>query len=286
MRSQSFPPKLRNLAAIIVLVALAGCGAGTPQPATGEGGRYKLGRPYEINGRWYEPYYDPDYAARGVASWYGEPFHGRSTANGERFDKRRLSAAHTTLPLPSLVEVTNLENGRRLVVRVNDRGPFVGDRIIDLSEAAAHELGFHRDGLADVEVRFLRLADADGVPPRPTARASRTAARATPTVARQAGTGDRPALVRIAAANCELWYVQAGAFREPDRAHAVATMVEGLFDAAVSGHAVREGGLTRVRVGPFTGHDAAHRALAKVVGDGHRDAFLLQVHEGRDRCTA
>ncbi|MFP4360883.1 MAG: septal ring lytic transglycosylase RlpA family protein, partial [Alphaproteobacteria bacterium] len=161
MASQTFPQRLWLWLVLLAMLALvAGCGGGgNPRPASGEGGHYKLGRAYEINGRWYEPAFDPQYQARGIASWYGEPFHGRQTANGERFDKNRLSAAHTTLPLPSLVEVTNLKNGKSLVLRVNDRGPFVGDRLIDLSEAAAAELGFKEDGVAEVEVRFVRLAD-------------------------------------------------------------------------------------------------------------------------------
>ena len=115
----------------------------------------KIGAPYRINGRLYKPAADPGYNKVGIASWYGSKFHGKLTANGEIFDKNRLSAAHTTLPMPSLVEVKNLENGRRIVVRLNDRGPFVDDRIIDLSRAAAVELGFQAKGLAKVRVRYL-----------------------------------------------------------------------------------------------------------------------------------
>jgi rare lipoprotein A len=98
---------------------------------------------------------DPNYDRKGVASWYGDAFHGRPTANGELFDKDLVSAAHKTLPLPSLVEVTNLDNGKKLVVRVNDRGPFVDGRIIDLSHEAARQLGYADKGLAHVRVRYL-----------------------------------------------------------------------------------------------------------------------------------
>ena len=118
---------------------------------------YKLGSPYEIEGIWYYPSYDPRYDRTGVASWYGPKFHGRPTANGERFDMNEVSAAHPTLPLPSRVRVTNLENGRQLVVRVNDRGPFIDNRLIDLSRRAAQLLGFHRKGLARVRVQYLGL---------------------------------------------------------------------------------------------------------------------------------
>ena len=101
-------------------------------------------RPYQVRGRWYTPKEQPDYEEVGMASWYGDAFNGRPTSSGERFDMHQLTAAHKTLPLPGLVEVTNLENGRRLVVRVNDRGPFVDSRIIDLSREAAQELGMRK----------------------------------------------------------------------------------------------------------------------------------------------
>ena len=123
---------------------------------------YKVGKAYKINGRWYQPAEDPTYNRTGIASWYGRDFHGRPTANGEIFDMNQMTAAHTTLPLPSLVEVKNLENGRRVTVRVNDRGPFANDRIIDLSRAAARELGFEQNGLARVRVRYLGPAPLPG----------------------------------------------------------------------------------------------------------------------------
>ncbi|MEO1016767.1 MAG: septal ring lytic transglycosylase RlpA family protein, partial [Pseudomonadota bacterium] len=156
---------LGTLASLSMLVLLAAC-AGTPQPnqqtaATppkGGIGHYKLGSPYKVDGRWYTPRYERVYRQEGIASWYGEPFHGRLTANGEVFDRHSISAAHPTLPLPSVVKVTNLENGRWLELRVNDRGPFVGDRMIDLSQAAARELGFENAGLAKVRVEFIKLA--------------------------------------------------------------------------------------------------------------------------------
>ena len=118
---------------------------------------YKLGSPYQVNHVWHYPSYDPNYDRTGVASWYGPAFHGRPTANGERFDMNGVTAAHPTLPLPSRVRVTNLENGRQLELRVNDRGPFVNGRIIDLSRRAAQLLGFKRRGLTKVRVQYLGL---------------------------------------------------------------------------------------------------------------------------------
>lgn len=130
-------------------------------PAT-PGGRYKTGEPYQVGGIWYVPREQPNYDETGIASWYGSAFQMKATANGEIFDMGQLSAAHTTLPLPSMVEVTNLENGRSLVVRVNDRGPFVGGRIIDLSQAAARELGYERQGTTRVRVRYVGPAPLGG----------------------------------------------------------------------------------------------------------------------------
>jgi rare lipoprotein A len=112
-------------------------------------------RPYEVNGRWYRPAPQPDYDAVGTASWYSYEAHNRTTADGEVFDARLPTAAHTTLPIPSYLEVTNLANGRRIRVRLNDRGPFVAGRIIDLSRGAAAELGFVQQGTARVRVRYL-----------------------------------------------------------------------------------------------------------------------------------
>lgn len=129
------------------------------------GGRTSVGAPYRIAGVLYKPAYQADYDVIGVASWYGHEFDGRSTANGERFDMHGLSAAHATLPLNAIVEVTNLENGRSIRVRLNDRGPFKPNRIIDLSQGAAQQLGYVNKGLAKVRVRVV---DPGGdAPPAP-----------------------------------------------------------------------------------------------------------------------
>jgi peptidoglycan lytic transglycosylase len=151
----------------VLVLALAACGSDSAGPAKGPGPHFKIGQPYKINGRWYYPEFVTEYEATGVASWYGSSYHGRLTANGEVYDMYALTAAHPTLQLPSVVEVVNLENGRSLVLRVNDRGPFVEDRLIDLSLAAARALGFERQGLAQVQVRYVGLARLDEAPIRP-----------------------------------------------------------------------------------------------------------------------
>ena len=149
------------------LVLSLACGTSsevTPLPVAGPAPHFKVGQPYRINGQWYRPAFVTSYEASGIASWYGESYHGRATANGETYDMYALTAAHPTIQLPSVVEVLNLENGRSLILRVNDRGPFVDDRLIDLSYAAARELGFERQGLAKVKVRYLGLARLDEAP--------------------------------------------------------------------------------------------------------------------------
>jgi rare lipoprotein A len=142
--------------------------------AAGNGRHYKIGAAYQVKGVWYYPREDYDYAEEGIASWYGPNFHGKPTANGAVFDQWKVSAAHRTLPMPSIVRVTNLENGRSLKVKVNDRGPFAQNRIIDLSRRAAQLLGFEQQGTALVRVELLaeesrRLAAyMKGEGPRPT----------------------------------------------------------------------------------------------------------------------
>src|SRR5581483_12007930 len=126
------------------------------------GGVYRVGAPYVVGGRVYIPEDNPNYRAEGLASWYGNDFHGRATANGEVFDRDAISAAHPTLPLPSYARVTNLRNGRSLIVRVNDRGPYRGNRLIDVSTKAAHLLGFRQHGTARVRVEYVGQAPLEG----------------------------------------------------------------------------------------------------------------------------
>ncbi len=126
------------------------------------GGREQVGKPYKIKGKWYKPKEDPDYAKVGKASWYGDAFHGRLTANGEIYDMTHLTAAHPTMPLPSYARVTNTKNGNSVIVRVNDRGPFANDRIIDLSRRAAELLDYTHDGVARVKVEYVGRAPLHG----------------------------------------------------------------------------------------------------------------------------
>lgn len=126
------------------------------------GGSYKIGNAYQVKGRWYQPQQNPDYQAVGAASWYGNAFHGRLTANGEVYDMNHLTAAHPTLPLPSYARVTNLKNDSSVVVRINDRGPFAKGRIIDLSKRAAEMLDYKSSGVAKVQVEYVGPAPLHG----------------------------------------------------------------------------------------------------------------------------
>ena len=174
----------RRFARLVVLgvgcLALANCSGGTGridprygvaasprvvepgQPVPKGGGVYRVGKPYTVAGRLYVPEENINYSAVGLASWYGDDFHGRYTANGEIFDMTSISAAHPTLPLPSYVRVTNLANNRSIVVRVNDRGPYARDRLIDVSVKTAELLGFYGHGVARVKVDYIGRAPLAG----------------------------------------------------------------------------------------------------------------------------
>jgi len=141
---------------------LAGCGSSPEPQISGHRSRWQVGRPnyqvapYQVNGVWYHPKVNYNYDETGIASWYGPGFDGKATADGEIYDMNQMTAAHKTLPLPSVVEVSNQQNGRAVRLRVNDRGPFVGDRLIDVSRRAAQLLGFVNSGMAQVRVRVLK----------------------------------------------------------------------------------------------------------------------------------
>lgn len=165
--------KLRSLILAATLLALTACGgsdrpvySGKEESTAGVPGfspdgqrklhpNVKLGQSYRVSGKTYVPRYQPDYDEEGMASWYGPGFHGKKTANGETYNQHDMTAAHTTLPLPSIVKVTYLKTGKSAYARVNDRGPFAHSRIIDLSQAVAEEIGLRRDGVGRVRVQYM-----------------------------------------------------------------------------------------------------------------------------------
>ena len=275
------------VAALLSLLAACASGAGGARPGAGlpvvtDPAPIVSGtmRPYQIRGRWYRPAEQPDYDETGLASWYGDQFHGRPTATGERFDMNALTAAHKTLPLPGLVEVTNLANGRRVVLRVNDRGPFVDGRIIDLSRGAADALDLRRAGVGEVRVRYLGRAPrlgggtvlhyAEAPPPSPERGPVpylQVAAPA-PTVAPEPAPFVPPAPAP-SATPAGVW-VQAGTWSDPRQARRAADHLGASATVDVAGP-----GLYRVLIGPWPDAAAAERSRRAVASRGYPEATTV-----------
>jgi rare lipoprotein A len=303
------------LASCLGLLMLAACSTprGERPPITAAPHpQYKVGDSYEINGVWYYPSEDLTYNETGIASWYGEPFHGRYTANGDLFDPNALTAAHPTLPMPSIVEVTNLENGRSLNLEVNDRGPYVRGRIIDVSRRAAELLGFEGPGTAKVRVRILAaesiqaklvalrasgqdqiVAAAAPMPvttvstallaPPPGITAVRTAA-ALPAPHVNALAPEPPPDLRLPPLPAQATirpvhptsiYVQVGAFSRAENAERLQARLSTLGAVRVSGARVNGTALYRVRIGPVPTVDEADRLLDRIVARGMTEARIV-----------
>jgi rare lipoprotein A len=250
------------------------------QPSTntqhlGEGGKVKRGNPYQIDGTWYEPLATGEaYDEVGIASWYGKKFHGKTTANGETYNMYDMTAAHTVLPMPSIVKVTNLENGKSIRVRINDRGPFVKGRLIDLSYAAAKALGYAKQGTAKVRVQTLYSADvsAEQVTTRPPAQAIANANTPKPTP-----TKESHLITATTTPQAELAYVQVGAFSSKQRAVEVAQQLK-TKAAHASAEVTPAGKVFRVRLGPFDLDVDAAQVLESVKNSGYTAAMIIHDH--------
>lgn len=253
------------------------------------GGVYKVGNPYKVLGRWYYPKEDYSYSEVGTASWYGPDFHAKKTANGEQYNMHALTAAHRTLPLPSIVKVTNLENGRSLLVRVNDRGPYARDRIIDISRKGAQLLGFIDKGTAKVRVEVMEKesrnlkAALTGCDPVDEAFAAPS------TVVVRGEIGDevpvipavkpvaRPASVPAKAyAGSGRYYIQAGAFASRESAVNLSSRLQQFGSSHVSEADVNGSLFYRVRVGPFSHHEEAIVAQSKIRNFGIPAAHIIE----------
>ena len=268
------------------------------------GPRFKVGDPYQISGKWYYPIEDYGYSETGIASWYGEAFDGLRTANGETYDMSALTAAHRTLPMPSAVRVINLENGRSLVLRVNDRGPFARGRIIDVSRQAASMLGFERAGTAKVRIEILpqesqqlKLAALNGKfgaeQQLRVAAAPRIAVKTEPlpggTALASNGQGNNgsalgqasvaelalPSSVEIVPVPATNIFVQVGAFSDLGNALRMRDrMYQSYPSAGISRVQFGTEELYRVRIGPFASVDAADSMLALVLSGVASEARL------------
>ena len=239
---------------------------------SGNGGYKKTGKPYKIAGKWYYPLPTADgYNETGIASWYGTKFHGKQTANGERYDMYAMSAAHKTLPMPSMVRVTNLDNGRSVVVRVNDRGPFVKSRIIDLSYAAAKELAYDNAGTAPVRVEVLgnsststrAVANSRTVQPSP---AQRPLILPKPKAA--VATTSRPTPGAM--------YIQLGAFSSHINAKQLKESLQSDYPS-IQVYA-KNGGYSevfRVRIGPFSDVNQIEDIVLSIQDRGYDNAIVV-----------
>ena len=268
--------------------------------------RYKVGEPYNVGGVWYYPARDLAYDETGIGSWYGDEFAGKLTANGEIFDPQKITAAHKTLPMPSVVRVTNLDNGRSLVVRVNDRGPFVPGRIIDLSRESARLLGFKDQGLAKVRVKLLaeqslRLEDlakqgkfpqVDGKPDTPMPEFNAVGASdVTFSAKSNSGRSNYNAedgqsaidllsnahvgeVVNVPPIETSIW-VQVGAFHSETNAVNVLNRIETVSAGQVSRINLDGQVLHRVRLGPVNEVDEADRLLSAVFDLGFKGARII-----------
>lgn len=326
-------PPCRLLLPILIIGLLPACAelqflsqaakeaSGTAEPVRQEtliaaenGQHYKIGNPYQIKGIWYYPHEDYEYSEEGIASWYGPNFHGKPTANGAIFDQNKVSAAHKTLPLPSIVRVTNLENGRSLKVKVNDRGPYSKNRIIDLSRRGAQLLGFENKGTAFVRVEVIAdesrqlaaimqgqtiVADDGGVPlPKAAPSVSvasqdlgapgsteelappvETASAPTePAVIERTEIPDSEEVIRVVAApSTPAAFIQAGAFSQYVNVQRAQVLLGDLGNVQIEQIMTSSTPLFRVRIGPFTSVDDIDRVLAEVVEAGYPDADIVVV---------
>ena len=280
----------------------------TPDTPAGRGGYYKVGNPYQISGIWYHPKADYDYVETGIASWYGPGFHGKETANGETYDQNDLTAAHRTLPMPSIVRVTNLENGKSIKLRVNDRGPFARGRIIDVSARAAELLEFKQQGTAKVRVEIVegesrRLAgeslqkrDTAKAPPAVPAGAVETASLSDDTAPssrasdadpsasargsqsrtpRQTAPSDLDGEVTQEPVRDTSIFVQAGAFTQYANANRLRAKLSPLGNAQIERAMVNDREFFRVRLGPVQDVDTADKLLNRMVDQGYTRARVV-----------
>lgn len=258
-----------------------------------EGGVYKIGNTYTALGQKYTPREDYNYSETGMASWYGSDFHNKRTANGEIYNMHAITAAHRTLPLPSIVRVTNLENGKSIVARVNDRGPYVKNRIIDLSQKGAELLGYKMQGTAKVKVEIMakeskalkeamlaannkatstnkavKYGTATQTPKQVQAPAVKTAA---------AAPASTPAPTQnTAPEGTGTYFVQVGAFSDLSKAKEMAASMERFGTVSIYQAYLSQDGIYRVRLGAYPSRNEALRILDQVLDYGHADVTIIE----------
>ena len=291
----------KRLFSLFLLALLAACSSGGNVGSTNESyessrgtpynnnvpysGHYKIGAPYKIENKWYYPKKDEAYDEEGMASWYGPGFHGRKTANGDSYDQQSLTAAHRTLPLPSVVRITNLENGRSVVAMVNDRGPFSRSRIIDVSERVADLIGMKQKGTGKVRVQYLpqqtnqlleklalsgkaknmlekrQVAVADPPPPTVATKPIKVT-----TYHYQDNNDHFMKSVREV-------YIQSGAYSQKENADHIAAKLAKFGKVTITPVTIDTGTLYRVRLGPI--RQNANSLLTKIIKAGNSNAIIV-----------
>ena len=288
---------------------------GTEQPpptGSSAASNYKVGKPYQVAGVWYYPQEDFGYDETGIASWYGPDFHAKLTANGEVFDQNAVTAAHKTLQMPCVARVTNLENGRSIIVRINDRGPFVNGRILDLSRRSAQLLGMEGKGTAKVRVQVLNeesralagklkpdstgnepkvaqaaprgSVSAESLPPPPGAKTKGAdtvvvaSSQAPTSRAMSADSVERELAsqeVKTVPVHATNIYIQAGSYGRHDNALRQVARLSGVGKAQIQQANIQGKTVFRVRLGPLSSVEEADRLLDQVVATGQPDARVV-----------
>ncbi len=318
------------LIASLCAVFLAGCSSHNPPPHRGwkgagldpfagkgspyyrgkgpipfGGGKYQVGNAYQVAGRTWTPHEQPGYDKTGVASWYGEAFHKRKTSNGEWFDMNTLTAAHATLPLPSYAMVTNLDNGRKVVVRINDRGPFVDTRIIDLSKKAADVLGYRNKGKTHVRVKLIGPAPLEDSSQHMLAmNQALNDGASISQIASMADDANASAPMQVAARKHNPKYdvepqdsgvqqasvdsqdilpsdsagymVRVGVFHDLENAKLAYNQLAGFGPTQIVKAVGANGPLYRVQIGPLDNKEDANTALDTAISNGFEDARIVE----------
>ncbi len=290
---------------LMVLMVLSGCAKNQAdfqyenlsqevEAIKDDGGYYKVGKPYKVLGQYYTPKEDYGYSEVGVASWYGDDFHNKRTANGETYNMRAITAAHRTLPLPSIVKVTNLENGRSIIARVNDRGPYVKNRIIDVSQKGAELLGYRNKGTAKVRVEILEKeskAIKEAMLSPTNSSTIYSDAIKYDVVDSKAGIA-----MKIAKAKSEMvekraeidkkvdeykvekgvFFVQVGAFADYGKAKEMADSMKRFGKVSIHEAYLSKDGVYRVRLGAYQSRNEAMKILDRVLDYGHSDVSIVK----------
>lgn len=283
--------KYKFLLSFAAVLLITGCSSNRPfefenlteevEAIKSDGGVYKVGTTYTALGQKYTPREDYHYKETGIASWYGADFHNKRTANGELYNMHAVTAAHRTLPLPSIVRVTNLENGRSIIARVNDRGPYVKNRIIDLSQKGAELLGYKMQGTAKVRVEILEqesraLKEAMLSKDNSSKTYNKSIKYSEVTMANAAQTPSQTTSPAATQPENGIFYVQVGAYSDLEKAKETAENMKRFGQVSIYEAYLSKDGIYRVRLGAYRTRDEALQILDRVLDYGHADVSIVE----------